>query len=257
MKRTLASTALAVTAITLLAACGSTSKQTDAKLEQMQKELDETKKQLESAKKDAETPAAAPAEPAAQAQAPAAPRTEPEAAPKPAPKPVVHTIPAGTKIPVITTTALSTKSATAGTPFEASLAQPLVVSGYRVADKGATIKGTVVNSDPGGRVKGVASISIALTAIETAGGKMLPIKTGALSIQAKSTKKKDAARIGIASGVGAAIGAIAGGGSGAAIGAGVGAAGGTGMTMATRGAAAEVPSETALTFSLSAPVQVK
>ena len=51
----------------------------------------------------------------------------------------------------------------------------------------------------------------------------------------RSTKKKDATKIGIGTGAGAIIGGIVGGGKGAAIGAGVGAAGGTGVVMATRG----------------------
>ena len=53
--------------------------------------------------------------------------------------------------------------------------------------------------------------------------------------QASGTKKKDARRIGIATGIGAAVGAIVGGGKGAAIGTAIGAGGGTGVVVATPG----------------------
>jgi hypothetical protein len=58
-------------------------------------------------------------------------------------------------------------------------------------------------------------------------------------------------RTGIAAGAGAAIGAIAGGGKGAAIGAGVGGGAGVATNMATRGAAAELPAESVLQFTLN------
>jgi hypothetical protein len=73
---------------------------------------------------------------------------------------------------------------------------------------------------------------------------------------AKGTKKEDAVKVGVGSGIGAAIGAIAGGGKGAAIGAGVGAGAGTGVVLATKGDPAVIPSESALTFQLKAPLTV-
>jgi hypothetical protein len=152
---------------------------------------------------------------------------------------------------------LSTKDATNGTPFEATLAEPLVVDGHTLAKRGATVTGVVTNSDPGGRVKGVASLSLALRSLVTADGDKVQLSTSAVTQDAKKSTKKDAIKVGIGSGIGAAIGAIAGGGKGAAIGAGAGAAGGTGVAMATRGDPAEIPSETVLTFRLSAPVSVE
>jgi hypothetical protein len=114
----------------------------------------------------------------------------------------------------------------------------------------------VSDSDKGGRVKGKASLTLQLASIRTADGQTVEISTAPLVQEAKSTKKKDAARVGIGAGVGAAIGAIAGGGRGAAIGAGVGGAGGTAATLATRGAAAELPAESALSFTIAAPLSV-
>src|SRR5262245_57633590 len=78
-----------------------------------------------------------------------------EAPPPVAAEPLV--IPAGTKIAVRTTTALSTKDVETGAPFSGSLSAPLVVKGETIAPKGAPVEGVVANSDDGGRVKGLAT----------------------------------------------------------------------------------------------------
>ena len=114
----------------------------------------------------------------------------------------------------------------------------------------------VVESDPGGRVKGVASLSVAAKSIAGVGSNTLAVSTDTYAVNAKDTTKKDVKRTGIATGVGAAIGAIAGGGKGAAIGAGVGAGAGVGGALATRGAAAVIPTETLIEFKLAAPAKV-
>ncbi len=178
-------------------------------------------------------------------------KTQPVA---PAP-PRVYTLAAGTSVPVRTITSLSTKTAAPGDAFEATLTRDLMVDDYIVAPRGSTVTGRVTNSDPGGKVKGLASISVALSSIAGPNGP-ISIQTAAVGQQARTTKRKDAAKIGIGAGIGAAIGAIAGGGKGAAIGAGIGGAGGTGMVLATKGEAAVIPSESLLTFRLSAPVTV-
>ena len=210
----------------------------EQRVAELEKQLEEARKEVASAKSDASAPVApAPAEP------------------PPPPKPKQYVIAAGTAIPVRTTAALSTKTATTGSTFEASLTEALKVDGVVLAPAGAGVTGVVLLSDPGGRVKGKASISIALKSITTSQGP-LAIQTNSREAVAKSTVKKDVARGGIMTGAGAAIGAIAGGGRGAAIGAGVGAAAGVGTAMATKGAPAEIPAESALTFTLKTPVTV-
>ncbi|MBE0660602.1 MAG: hypothetical protein IH602_23105 [Bryobacteraceae bacterium] len=179
---------------------------------------------------------------------------QPRAAVPAAPK--TYTVPAGTPVSVRTVSAISTKTATDGAPFEATLHQPLEVDGYTVAAKGATVKGIVAQSDPGGRVKGVASLTVSLQSIETAGGEVVKIDTTNYTKLAPKSTKKDALKVGIGAGIGAAIGAIAGGGKGAAIGAGAGGAAGTGAVVATRGDPAVLPSESLITFKLQAPVTV-
>jgi hypothetical protein len=171
-------------------------------------------------------------------------------------KPPALTISEGTPINVRTQTELSTKSVKTGDTFTATLTEPITVEGKVVAPRGARVEGRVVNSDPGGRVKGLAIISVRLTRLDV-GGRQVAINTGTVARKAHATKKKDAAKVGIGAGIGAAIGAIAGGGQGAAIGAASGGAAGTGLVLATHGDPAVVPAESVLTFKLTAPVTVE
>jgi hypothetical protein len=179
----------------------------------------------------------------------AAPRTPP-------PPPRAFTIRAGTSIAIYTAKTLSTKNDKDGDRFTASLARPIVDRDWVIAKKGATVEGVIVNSDPGGRVKGRASMTVRLSSLQLADGRTIDLSTNSYTKEAKSTKKKDAVKIGVGAGIGAAIGAIAGGGKGAAIGAGAGGGAGTGYVMATRGDPAEIPSESQLTFRLQSPITV-
>lgn len=177
--------------------------------------------------------------------------------PTPAPpRPKSFQLPAGTRINIRTITAISTKTSKTGDPFRASLTVPLIVRGVVVAPKGAEVAGAVVNSDPGGRIKGVASLTLQIQAIRSVDGQTIPVHTSSFVQQAKTTKKRDAMRTGIAAGAGALIGAIAGGGKGAAIGAGVGGGAGVATNMATRGAAAELPAESVLEFTLAESARI-
>ena len=166
------------------------------------------------------------------------------------------TLPAGTAIKVRTTRTLSTKTLKTGDGFDAVLDAPLMADGHELFPKGAMVMGTVVDADPGGRVKGVATMAIALTMLHTADGQMFDVDSSTVTIEADTSKTKDATKVAIGSAVGAAIGAIAGGKKGAGIGAATGAGAGTAVVLGTRGDAAEIPSETVLDFSLSAPLTV-
>jgi len=229
------------------------------KLEQAQRQADAARKKLVEAQqkaaqqKETQQQTAAGGQGLASSAGGAAPATAAVAPPPPAPKPI--TVPAGTPIVIRTTTALSTKEAKNGDRFQATLAEPLVVDGLTLAPRGAEVEGVIVESDPGGRVKGVAQLSIALRSIRTVSGNV-EIRTDAHVAEAKSSVKKDVTRGAIMTGVGAAIGAIAGGGKGAAVGAGVGAGAGTATAMATRGEPAAIPAESVLTFRLKSPVTV-
>jgi hypothetical protein len=191
--------------------------------------------------------------PAASAPPPAAPAPEP---PPPPPPPREFTLAEGRGISVYTTATLSTKTNQSGERFTTTLAEPIVDGDWVIAKKGARVEGVIVDSDPGEKVKGVASITVALDSLTLADGRSVRLATSHFTTQAKTTKGKDAKKIGIGAGVGAAIGAIAGGGKGAAIGAGVGGAAGTGAVLATRGDPAVIAAETRLRVTLKSPITI-
>jgi hypothetical protein len=141
-----------------------------------------------------------------------------------------------------------------GDVFAGTLDRELVANGYVIAERGARVEGRVTGSDLGGRVRGVSSLAVQLTRIHTSDGQTVAIRTDPFERRAETDHTGDAEKIGAGAVLGAVIGGIAGGGKGAAIGAGAGGAAGAGTVLATRGRPAALPSETRITFRLSAPV---
>ncbi|MBZ5575106.1 MAG: hypothetical protein LAP40_00940 [Acidobacteriia bacterium] len=201
-------------------------------------------------------PAVVPPAPQPVAEVPPPARPEPESAPPPPPPPPQVTLNAGMSIPVRLIDGLSTERNNSGDLFTGSLDQPLVVDGLVIAERGARVEGRVVLSDRGGKVKGVSSLVVDLTRIHLSDGQTISVQTENFEKQAEASKKEDAAKVGAGAAIGAIIGAIAGGGKGAAVGAGVGGGAGAGDVLLTRGKPATLPSETRITFRLSAPITV-
>ena len=166
------------------------------------------------------------------------------------------TVPAGTLLSVRLGEALTTDRNQVGDTFAATLDQALVVDGFVIAERGARMKGKVVESTPAGRVKGLAQLGVELTELRTADGQQVVLTTEAFHKSGTPSKKEDAAKVGAGAGIGAAIGAIAGGGKGAAIGAVIGGASGAGTVLATRGKEAELPVETRISFKLRDAVNI-
>jgi hypothetical protein len=171
-----------------------------------------------------------------------------------APKPVV--IPAGTVITVRLGDSLSSKTSQAGQAFTATVAEPVQVDGKDVIPTGASASGTVTDAKPLGRFKGGASLSVRLTSINV-NGTDLPIQTSGVSRIEKGKGKRTATMVGGGAGLGALIGGLAGGGKGAAIGALAGAGAGTAGTAFTGNKDVFLPAETALSFKLDQPLEVK
>src|SRR5437667_8399865 len=71
-------------------------------------------------------------------------------------------IPSGTKLSVALIDSLDTSKNSAGDHFLASLAEPIVVDGKTLIEKGTKVRGRVVEVQDSGRVKGRASISLVL-----------------------------------------------------------------------------------------------
>jgi hypothetical protein len=165
------------------------------------------------------------------------------------------TMPAGTVLKVLLIDGVSTDGNSAGDRFLASLAESVVVDGRTLVTKGTKLRGRVIDVEDAGRVKGVASIQLALTEIMR-GDRAVPITTDTFSATAESTTKRDAGIIAGGAGIGAAIGAIAGGKKGAGIGAIAGGGAGTGAVLGTKGKEIRYEPETRLTFTLANEVQM-
>jgi hypothetical protein len=182
------------------------------------------------------------------------PASEPRNDPPNSAAPPQLTIKAGTFVTVRVEQALSSDHNQAGDAFLATLAQPVVVDGVVVAQRGQTIGGRVSEAQKAGRVSGVARLGIQLTDLTLVDGQQLPIQSQLISRSGPTSTGQDAGAIAGTTAVGAAIGAAAGWGRGAAIGAGAGAAAGVIGVLLTRGHPSVIYPESVLTFRIEAPV---
>jgi len=164
-----------------------------------------------------------------------------------APPPVV--IPAGRTLVVTLDENISTKTNSSGDQFAASLAEPVRVNGEEILPVGTRARGTVVDADSAGRVKGGASLALELDAL-TVGGEKYRIETSELEEAGKGRGKRTAVGGGGGAAFGAIIGALAGGGKGAAIGAVAGGGAGTAGAAFTGNRDITVSAETRLHFKL-------
>jgi hypothetical protein len=170
------------------------------------------------------------------------------------PPPVV--IDAGTLLTVTIDQTVSSKTNNNGDPFAASLAAPISVGGVTVLPTGTRAKGTVVQADSAGRVKGGAVLALTLDSI-TVNGQPYSIQTSEFEETIKGRGKRTAIGAGGGAAFGAIIGGLAGGGKGAAIGALAGGGAGTAGTAFTGKRDITIPAETRLHFKLTAPLTVQ
>jgi len=195
-----------------------------------------------------------PPEASTASSSPAEARKPKPEAPKPeAPKPIV--VPAGTALTIRVGSTLSSKTSQTGQTFTGTIASPVAVDGETVIPEGSSVMGTVVEAKSAGRFKGASSLSLRLTSV-TVNGTPYEVETSGVSQGQKGKGKRSAAMIGGGAGVGALIGGLAGGGKGAAIGALVGGGAGTAGAGLTGNRDVTMPAESALTFTLSASVQI-
>jgi len=171
-----------------------------------------------------------------------------------APKPLI--VPADTAIEVVLDESLSSKTATPGQAFDATVEAPVEIDGKVAIPKGARARGTVKDAKAAGRFKGASLLELALKSVEI-NGKTYDITTSAPSFSHKGKGKRTAVAVGGGAGLGALIGGLAGGGKGAAIGAAAGAGAGTAGAAFTGKADVVLPAETGLTFKLKEPLEIK
>lgn len=177
------------------------------------------------------------------------PKAEPEVA-----KPLI--VPAGTVLTVRLGQAVGSKISSPGQTFTATVASPVDVDGKTAIPAGATASGIVVDAKPLGRFKGGAVLQLRLASI-TVNGSEKSIATSAVTRTEKGKGKRTAVLAGGGAGLGALIGGLAGGGKGAAIGAVAGAGAGTGGAAFTGNKDIVLPAESALSFKLEQPLEVK
>jgi hypothetical protein len=166
------------------------------------------------------------------------------------------TIPAGTVVVVRLGDTLGSKESQAGQGFSATVAKPVSVDGKTVIEEGAAAHGSVVDAKSMGHFKGGAMLEIRLTSV-TINGKEHNIQTAAVEREMKGKGKRSAGFIGGGAGAGALIGALAGGGKGAAIGAAAGAGAGTAGAAFTGNKEIVMPAESAVSFKLTQPIDVR
>lgn len=173
--------------------------------------------------------------------------------PEPA-KPLV--VPAGTVLTVRLGQAVGSKISSAGQTFTATLASPVTVDGRTAIPAGAAASGTVVDAKPLGRFKGGASLQLRLTSIAI-GGSDQSISTSSVARTETGKGKRTAVLAGGGAALGALIGGLAGGGKGAGIGALAGGGAGAGGAAFTGNKDVVLPAESALSFKLEQPIEVK
>lgn len=169
-------------------------------------------------------------------------------------KPLV--VPAGTVLTVRLGQAVGSKISSSGQTFTATLASALAVDGKTAIPAGAAASGTVVDAKPLGRFKGGAVLQLRLTSIAVNGSDQ-SISTSSVTRTEAGKGKRTAVLAGGGAALGALIGGLAGGGKGAGIGALAGGGAGTGGAAFTGNKDIVLPAESALSFKLEQPLEVK
>jgi hypothetical protein len=164
-------------------------------------------------------------------------------------------VPNGSLLRVRINQAMDSKHTPQGTIFDGVVLTDVVAGGSIAIPRGASIKGTVVESHKAGDFKGKGELKLQLTQVEL-GGRVYPVVTDFWWHQgADKTGNTVGNTVGLGA-MGALIGAVAGGGVGAAVGAGVGGVAGLGVSSATGKGEAVLPSEAVVSFHLTQPTDV-
>ncbi|WP_263381735.1 hypothetical protein [Granulicella arctica] len=198
------------------------------------------------------------AEKAQQSPAPQAVQTQTQPAPverqaPPPPPPVLRVVRSGAAIPVTITETLSASRNNAGDTFTGVLRRDVTTaSGEVVFARGTQVYGVIAAAKGKGRFKGAGDLAIELTRI---GGTR--VSTTEYEAVNKGRGKRTAGFVGGGGGLGAIIGGIAGGGKGALIGGLAGAGAGTAGAAYTGNRDVVIPSESAVTFTLTEAISVR
>lgn len=168
------------------------------------------------------------------------------------------TIPAGTTLPIVLDTSVSSATSRVEQPVAAHLSRAVMVNGVAALPQGSRVSGVVTDATRSGKVKGRAHIGIRFDSLTPRGDdERYTMRTTSVGRTAPATKKDDAIKIGAPAAGGAIIGAIAGGKKGALIGTAVGGGAGTGVVLSTRGKEVGLAKGAAITLKLIEPLTVR
>lgn len=103
--------------------------------------------------------------------------TNPAAPPVTTQQMVTAVLRSGTVITVRLTDSLSSKNSREGDNFTALLEEPLIADGVVIAPAGTQVDGRIIDAEHAAPLKGLAHLSVVLTALHTASGVALPINT--------------------------------------------------------------------------------
>jgi hypothetical protein len=165
-------------------------------------------------------------------------------------------VPAGTELTVRLGQSVGSKISQPGQSFSGTLARAVEVNGQTLLAQGTAVSGTVVDAKALGHVAGAARLQLTLNSLSI-NGVDEPIKTSSLVRAIKGKGKRTGLMTGGGAGFGALIGALAGGGKGAAIGAAAGAGAGAAGGAFTGNTEIVLPAESALSFRLERPLELK
>ncbi len=165
-------------------------------------------------------------------------------------------VPAGKSITVRLGSALGSKLSQAGQTFSGSVAKDVLVGGSVAIPQGATVGGTVTDAKPLGKFAGGAVLQVRLDSINL-NGSDIPVQTALRTFSQKGKGKRTAVLAGGGAALGGLIGGLAGGGKGAAIGLAAGGGAGAGGAALTGNKEIVLPSESAISFELSQPLELQ
>jgi hypothetical protein len=170
------------------------------------------------------------------------------------PEPLV--VPARTMVTVRLGSAVGSKLSQPGETFTGTIAKDVMVGDVVAIPRDTPVTGTVVHAKPLGRFKGGAVLEVRLDSINV-NGTDLRVQAAARTFTEKGKGKRTAVLAGGGAALGGLIGGLAGGGKGAAIGLAAGAGAGAGGAAFTGNKEIVLPAESALSFELLRPVEIR